>query len=270
MKSVRNIEAVIFDWAGTTVDHGCMSPLAPFLEVFRRRGVTLNREVARGPMGVHKRNHIERLLAVPEVAKAFEAAQGRLSSEADLDAMFAELVPLQLAILKNFAEPVPGCLDVMAYLREHGIRVGSTTGYTRAMMDVLGPEAAKRAFAPSFTVSADEVENARTFPHMALRNPQALGVSDPSACVKVDDTVVGIEEGLRAGMWTVGVVMTGNELGVPEDELLAMNAVERAQKQAQGYAHLLAAGAHFVVDSIAELPGVLRDIRALVQVSRAA
>jgi phosphonoacetaldehyde hydrolase len=267
---MKRIEAVIFDWAGTTVDHGCLSPLAPFLEVFRRRGVTLSAAAARGPMGTHKRTHIERLAASPEVTAAWQARFGRAPSAADVDEMFAEFVPLQLAVLPRFAEPIAGCVEVVAELRARGVRIGSTTGYTRAMMDVLAPEAAKRGFAPDVTVTADEVKHARPWPDMCLKNVLALDVSSVSSCVKVDDTVAGIEEGLRAGMWTVGVVMTGNELGCTESELAAMEAGERARRRAEGYAHLRAAGAHVVIDGIADLPRALAEIEALLNLRRAA
>jgi phosphonoacetaldehyde hydrolase len=162
------IEAVIFDWAGTTVDHGCMAPLAAFLEVFRRRGITVSTSAARGPMGTHKRTHIERLANLPEVAAAWRNRFGRAPSAADVDAMFAEFVPLQMAVLRDHADPVPGCLEAIAALRSRGIRVGSTTGFTRAMMDVLAPEAARRGFAPDVIVTADEVRRrARPFPTCA-------------------------------------------------------------------------------------------------------
>jgi len=266
----RGIEAVIFDWAGTTVDHGCMSPLAPFLEVFRRRGITVSPEAARGPMGTHKRTHIERLLALPEVSAAFRARFGRAPASADVDAMFAEFVPLQLAALPDFAEPIAGCVEAVAALRARGVRVGSTTGYTRAMMDVLAPEAARRGFAPDVIVAADEVPRARPWPDMCLRNAIELGVSSVSACVKVDDTVAGIEEGLRAGMWTVGVVMTGNELGCTAADLAAMDPAERARRRAEGHAHLRAAGAHVVVDGIADLARALDEIEAGPALLRAA
>ena len=267
---MEHIEAVIFDWAGTTVDHGCMAPLAPFLEVFRRRGITIGAEAARGPMGTHKRTHIERLLALPEVGAAWRALHGRAPGRADVDAMFAEFVPLQLAVLRDFAEPIAGCVEVVNGLRARGVRLGSTPGYTRVMMDVLAPEAARRGFAPDVIVTADEVARARPWPDMCLRNVMDLGVSSVRACVKVDDTVAGIEEGLRAGMWTVGVVMTGNEIGRTATELEAMDPAERAQRRAEGHAHLAAAGAHVVVDGIADLPGALARIEALSSARRAA
>lgn len=259
----RVIEAVVFDWAGTTVDFGCMSPLAPFLEVFRRRGVALSPAVARGPMGLHKRDHLARLAALPEVSAAFERAQGRPLVPADVDAMFAEFVPLQLAVLRDFAAPIPGCLPTVAWLRGRGVRIGSTTGYTRAMMDLLAPEAARLGFAPDLIVASDEVRRGRPYPDMALQNAVALGASSVSACVKVDDTVAGIEEGLRAGMWTVGVVMTGNELGLPEAALEALDPRERARRRAEGQAHLAAAGAHQIIDGIADLPGAILRIERL-------
>jgi phosphonoacetaldehyde hydrolase len=229
MHEPRRIEAVIFDWAGTTVDHGCMAPIAAFREVFRSRGVAVSIAAARGPMGTHKRTHIERLCALPEVAAQWHARFGRAPGAADVDAMFADFIPLQLAVLRDHAQPVPGCLAAVAALRARGLRIGSTTGFTRAMMDVLAPEAARRGFAPDVIVTADEVPRARPWPDMCLRNLVELGASSVAACVKVDDTVSGIEEGLRAGMWTVGVVMTGNELGCTEADLAAMHPEERAR-----------------------------------------
>jgi phosphonoacetaldehyde hydrolase len=270
MKSTGRIEAVIFDWAGTTVDHGCMAPIAAFTEVFRRRGVPVSTAAARGPMGTHKRTHIERLAALPEVSAAWEARFGRAPTVADVDELFAEFVPLQIAVLRDYAEPIPGCLAAVAALRARGLRIGSTTGFTRAMMDVLAPEAARRGFAPDVIVTADEVPRARPFPDMCLRNVMELGVSAVDACVKVDDTVAGIEEGLRAGMWTVGVVMTGNEVGRTAAELLALAPDDRARLRAEGHARLHAAGAHAVIDGVADLPPVIEVIEARARVARAA
>ena len=259
----RRIEAVIFDWAGTTVDHGCMAPVAAFLEIFRRRGVGLAAATVRGPMGMHKREHIARLCALPEVAHAWCALYGRPPGAADVDALFRDFVPLQLAVLRDHATPVPGCLETVAWLRARGVGIGSTTGFTRAMMDVLGPEAARRGFRPDVIVTADEVPRARPWPDMCLANARALGAASPGACVKVDDTPAGIEEGLRAGMWTVGVVMTGNELGCTLEELGALPVAERAARRTAGYAHLRAAGAHVVLDGIAELPAAIEALEHL-------
>lgn len=253
MKASEGLELVIFDWAGTTIDHGCMSPLAPFQEVFAARGVAVTAAVARGPMGTHKRTHLERLCAHPEVLAAWRQRHGRSPTRADVEAMFAELEPRMIATLPAFAAPVPGCLETLAALRARGVRIGSTTGYTRPMMDVLAPAAAALGFAPDLVVTSDEVSRARPHPDMCLRNVLSLGASSVDRCVKVDDTVAGIEEGLRAGMWTVGVVMTGNEVGCDAATLAAMSAADRARLRRDGYARLHAAGAHVVVDGVADL-----------------
>ncbi len=64
------IRLVIFDWAGTTIDHGSLAPLAPFLRAFAEKGVEISPDEARGPMGLHKKDHIRALLQLPAVAQA--------------------------------------------------------------------------------------------------------------------------------------------------------------------------------------------------------
>lgn len=48
---------------------------------------------------------------------------------------------------------------------------------------------------------------------MALQNAIALGIDAVAHCVKVDDAVPCIHEGLNAGMWSVGLALSGNEFG---------------------------------------------------------
>jgi phosphonoacetaldehyde hydrolase len=176
--------------------------------------------------------------------------------------MFADFVPLQLACLAEHAEPIAGCLETIEALRSRGMKIGSTTGFTHEMMDVLLPEAKRRGYAPDVTIAANDVPQGRPYPYMCLRNVIDLGVSSVEACVKVDDTVAGIEEGRNAGMWTVGVVMTGNEIGLPAHELARLSQAEREDLRARGAAHLLAAGAHHVIDGIADLPALMSVIEA--------
>jgi phosphonoacetaldehyde hydrolase len=105
---------------------------------------------------------------------------------------------------------------------------------------------------------------------MCLRNALELGVSDVAACVKVDDTVAGIEEGRRAGMRTVGVVMTGNELGLTADALASLSPSERARRRADGYAKLEAAGSDVVIDGVADLLAAIDIIAAIEPPAHAA
>lgn len=258
------LKAVIFDWAGTTVDYGCFSPAAVFIRVFKSQGVTITLEQARAPMGLMKRDHLRAIAQMPAVAAQWQAVHGRACAEADVDAMFAEFVPAQVACLADFADPIPGVPEVVAELRRRGLKIGSTTGYTREMMAVLVPEAARRGYAPDAWACSTDVPAGRPAPWMAFQNAQALGVYPLEALVKIGDTVPDIDEGLNAGMWTVGVALTGNEMGLAEAEAAALSADERRARLRPIYEKFYRAGAHAVVDSVAECLPALDEIQARV------
>ena len=69
-----------------------------------------------------------------------------------------------------------------------------------------------------------------------------------------------IEEGLNAGMWTIGLAVTGNLMGLTESEILALNPEELDNKRKIIFDQLYKAGAHFVVDSLADCPMVVEEI----------
>ena len=58
----RKLEAVIFDWAGTTVDHGSLAPVRVLVQMFAAHGVPISNAQARRDMGLLKRDHIDRIL----------------------------------------------------------------------------------------------------------------------------------------------------------------------------------------------------------------
>ena len=176
--------------------------------------------------------------------------------------MFVDFLPLQLACLADRAEPIDGVLEMVDLLHRRGLKIGSTTGFTREMMDVLLPAARARGYSPDAVVTATDVPAGRPYPFMCLKNVIDLGVSSVEVCVKVDDTTVGIEEGLNAGMWTVGVAVTGNEIGLSKADLDALDPPVRAALTARARARMRAAGAHFVIDSVSELLPVLDEIES--------
>ncbi len=88
---------------------------------------------------------------------------------------------------------------------------------------------------------------------MIYRTLLDLGVWPAWSAVKVDDTEVGIAEGLNAGCWTVGVAVTGNVFGLSEAETAALPPEDFARRRAAAGARLAAAGAHYVVDGVADL-----------------
>ncbi len=255
------LQAVIFDWAGTLVDFGSLAPTQIFVEAFATFGISITLEQARGPMGLSKWDHIHQLLQEPSIAAQWHSMFGRAPSDADVDAIYARFMPMQIAKVGEFSAPIDGAVQVLQWLRANGLKVGSCSGYPREVLNQLLPQAAKAGIAPDHVVAGDELTaGGRPGPYMALANVLALGISDVRACVKVDDTVPGIEEGLNAGMWTIGLSLSGNEVGYSKEEYSAADSVDVEAKIAVAEAKLKKAGSHYVMRTIADLPAVLAKI----------
>ena len=256
------IQAVLLDWAGTTMDFGCMAPAVVFVEVFKRKGVPISMEEARAPMGAHKRVRIQKITQLDSVRKRWQEKHGRLPDDDDVEAMFADFVPLQLKCLSDYSKLIPGTLDIVKALRKRGYKIGSTTGYMTEMMKINLRDAAKQGYVPDSTVCASEVPAGRPYPYMCLQNVMNLGVSPVEACVKIDDTRPGIEEGLNGGMWTIGLAISGNEIGLPLADWKKLSKVDQERMRQGAYTRMYQSGAHYVVDTIADILPCLDDVEA--------
>jgi len=254
------LQAIILDWAGTTMDYGCYAPAVVFVEVFKRKGVPISVEEARVPMGAHKKVHIRKISQIEAVNQRWQSAHGRPPTEDDIETMFQEFIPLQLNCLADYADLIPGTLEAVADFRGRGLKIGSTTGYTTEMMKILFAEAKKRGYEPDSTVCASEVPAGRPEPWMCVQNAMNLRVYPFEACVKVDDTLPGIEEGLNAGMWTIGLAKTGNEVGLNEQAIAKLDPLALQAKLDRAFTRMQQTGAHYVVDGISDVSAVLDDI----------
>jgi len=256
------LRAAIFDWAGTIVDFGSLAPAAVFVEVFKRQGVPLTVEEARGPMGMHKRTHIALLTEMDSVRGRWKQKHGRLPAEADIDRMYAEFIPLQLKCLSDFSALIPGTKATVAALRKREIKIGTTTGYNADMVAINEKDAEKQGLVPDCVVSASDVPLGRPSPFMAQIAMMRLGVYPVEACVKIDDTRPGIDEGLNAGMWTIGVAISGNEVGLSLKDWKKLPKAEQQAKREAAAIRMHQAGAHYVVDSVADILPCIDDIEA--------
>lgn len=258
--SPNKVHAVILDWAGTTVDFGCMAPAAVFIEVFKRHGVDIAMAEAREPMGANKRDHIAAVAGMDRVAKAWQEANGAPCTEADVDAMYEEFIPLQIDCIAEHADVIPGTLEAMEFFRKEGIKVGTTTGYSREMMDVLEPAAAKAGYKPDATVCSSDVPQGRPAPDMMNKNAELLGLTSMRNVVKIGDTRPDILEGRNAGAWTVGTVVTGNEIGMTQDEWNAVDPQTQNEMRRAAYRRLVDVGANYVVPGMGDVPEVVEKI----------
>jgi phosphonoacetaldehyde hydrolase len=254
------IRAILFDWAGTTVDHGSRAPVEVFLEVFRRAGVEISAAEARGPMGRAKRDHFDALLALPRVGEAWRAKHGRPPGPADVDRLYADFLPLQEAVLERHGDVIAGVPELVSECIKRGIKIGATTGYTRALMAVAAPLARAGGYEPDIIICADDVPAGRPAPWMVFRAAERLDVYPMSEVVVVDDTPVGIEAGRNAGAWTVAVTRTGNCLGHSLEELARIDRVELAARLEAATEDFRRAGAHHVIESVADLLPVLKKL----------
>jgi phosphonoacetaldehyde hydrolase len=234
----------------------------PFVRVFAGRGVEVTLEEARGPMGLSKKDHLRELLRMPAITRRWRERHGGDATEHDVDELYRQLMPLQLEVIDDFVSLVPGLLDSVGTLRSKGVAIGATTGYFRAAAERVYRAAADQGYTPDHCVCADEVPAGRPAPWMVFRIMEALRVFPPAAVVKVGDTVPDIGEGLAAGAWSVGVLRSSSEVGCTEAEWATLPPAEQRRRLATCREKLLAAGAHVVVETLAELPAVVDEIDA--------
>jgi phosphonoacetaldehyde hydrolase len=262
------LQAVIFDWAGTLLDYGSRAPVLAVVSVFRSFDVPVTIDEARGPMGMAKRDHLRTMLETPRIGAQWQQVHGAPADEQAIDRLYARFLETQVNFLADHATLIPGALEAVAECRRRGMKIGSTTGYTRELMEVIIPAAKRQGLEVDAMYCASDFAEGRPAPWMSFENARVLGVFPMSALVKVDDTTVGVEEGLNAGMWSVGLAKSGNMIGLSEVEFNALEPAEQTALLASARKRMAASGAHFVIDSVAELPAVLDRIESLLAESR--
>ncbi|MCA1927415.1 MAG: phosphonoacetaldehyde hydrolase [Calditerrivibrio sp.] len=251
---MKELESVIFDWAGTTIDFGCIAPLAAFKKFFLSKGVDIKDEDVRRFMGLKKIDQLNSLFNLQYVRDEWRDNNGKYPDDSDIRNGYESLEGYILNSLTEFAEPITGVIETVDILKKLGVKIGSTTGYTKKMMDILAPIAESKGYCPDSLVCSDEVIEGRPFPYMCYENAKKLKLSSLCKSVKVGDTISDIREGLQAGMWSVGVIYGGNEFGISKEEMDNMDPFERHQKAKNIRFKMYEAGAHAVIYSITELP----------------
>ncbi len=256
------VTTLILDWSGTTADAYVIAPAGVFAEVFKNQGVEISMEEARGPMGLRKDLHIKALTEDSIIRERWKGIHGKYPNQADVDRMFADFVPAQLACLPQYTRLLPGVAKVIKRLQGQGIKIGSSTGFTRPMVDILEKAAKKQGYVPDASVAGDEVlHGARPRPFMVYRNLDLLDAWPIESVIKIDDTTSGVGEGLNAGCWAVGVARYSNYMNINTLEEEATLSKQELQQRLEKTREILRqAGAHYVIDSLADIEGVIADV----------
>ena len=253
---------MVLDWSGTVSDAYVIAPAIVFVDVFAKHGVEISMEEARGPMGLRKDLHIRELTKDPEIRDRWVKVHDAEPTQEDVDKMFADFVPMQLDCLGRYTKLLPGVAETTQQIQKAGIKVGSSTGFVRSMVDILAEDARKQGFHPDVTVAGDEVVNgARPRPFMIYRNLDLLDVYPIQSVIKVDDTITGVGEGLNAGCWTVGITRYSNYMNINSlEEAETISEQEVARRLEITRQMLITSGAHYVIDEFPELLGVIEDV----------
>ncbi len=254
------LKGAILDWAGTAVDYGCFGPVAVFIEVFKKFRVGATVDEARRFMGLMKKDHIRCMLELSSIRERWEEVYQKAPQESDVDALYRETEPMMVSAIHGNGALIDGLLETVAQMRALGMKIGSTTGYTRPMMAVLAPLAKQQGYEPEAMRCSTDVSRGRPYPWMCYLNAMDLDIYPMSALVKIGDTISDIQEGLNAGMWTIGLTQSGNELGLTREETEALPKAALDEKLTDIENRFRDAGAHYTAKGIWECLPLIEDI----------
>lgn len=256
----KSIKAVIFDWAGTMIDFGCMAPVKAFISAFEEKNIHITLEEAREPMGLAKRDHVKAILSGERVKNEWIKVHGSLPSESDIDEIYHIVTPKMMLEIENNSEPIEGIIEIIEKLKSHGIKIGSTTGYIDIMMEKIIPSAAAKGLIVDSAINSSDCKEGRPSPFMIFRNMENLGIYDVCEVLKVGDTVADVGEGVNAGVWTAAVVCSGNEIGLPQSIFNDLSEDAKNQMVNATSEKLKIAGANYIINNMDELFSVIEDI----------
>ena len=250
---VRQLQAIVLDWAGTTVDFGSLAPIRTLTEVFSQAGLPITEAEARRDMGLPKKEHIRNIL---------KSKQGGDPAENEVEELYSRFIPLQLSCLDQYSAVIPGVTEAVERFRSLDLKIGTTTGYTREMLQLLIAKSTRSGYTADCNLTPEDAGAGRPASFMIYSIAVRLKVYPAAAIVKVGDTPADIAEGLNAGVWCVGIAKTGNMVGLSQEDFAALSPANQQERLKIARDQLTAAGAHYIVDSVGELDPVLDDMNA--------
>ncbi|MDC7124594.1 MAG: phosphonoacetaldehyde hydrolase [Spirochaetales bacterium] len=267
---MKNIELAVFDWAGTTIDYGCVAPLGAFVSAFKSKNIEINLDEARAPMGMKKRDHVAAILDMERVKQLWQQEHGNYASEKDIDELYSNFESSINSTLADYCTPIPGAIKTIEKLKAKGIKIGSTTGYTGEMMKIVAPGAEAQGYKPDNIVNSTDVPAGRPYPYMVWSNAITLNVPNLNHIVKVGDTKADIAEGLSAGVWTVAIIEGSSVWAISEEETKALSPTDYHKRYSECKKVFMEAGAHYVIKDITELPEIMEIIDIQIELGKRA
>jgi phosphonoacetaldehyde hydrolase len=247
MPPALRLRLLVSDLAGTVVDFGVFGPTMAFRQVFENAGVAVKISDIRKFMGCHKREHLQKLLALPSTQEQWIKVHGARPDAKVESALYDAFVPLQLKVLETESQILRGARDAIQIARLHHMQIGATTGYVKSMASVVRQKLLEQGIRFDSMVASDEVETGRPGPAMIQMNQLLTGVANSNEVVKIGDTPEDILE-------------SSNRVGLRQPEFDMLTPVQKLAVLRDARDHLSTARPDFIVNSVAEVPNICNQI----------
>eukprot|EP00386_Alphamonas_edax_P012778 GDKI01039707.1.p1 GENE.GDKI01039707.1~~GDKI01039707.1.p1 ORF type:complete len:304 (+),score=110.16 GDKI01039707.1:84-995(+) len=269
-----SIEGIVIDLEGVWFDHGLKTFAGAVKAAFQHKGVEVTDDEFRNTKGdLHATDATSKVAVLRELVFKHEgrikengAANGSHVTAAAW--VVPQMIPLMdkeyLARVKQCV-PVQYSVEVLKGLREGGYKIAVIADCNQDALEgyKIRADFFSEGFRPDAFFSSTEVSPKAPQPWTVFHAMQKIGVYPANRVVRVTATVNGVAEGLNAGCFVVGVSRTGRqvaEYGVSDVHAPVSKDVQlRIKQQTEA---LYAAGAHFVIEGIWELPSVLEEIKS--------
>ena len=261
------IKACIFDLGGTIVDKYSLSPLLSLQKAYSLKKLYVPNKLIIKDMGKHKFEHIRELCNENLINTQFRIHNDRDISTIDMESIFNDFNDIQIQYMNMNLNIIPETSSIIHYLRQNDIKVGITTGFNNVQMNIAVDKLRYNHIIIDSAVSSEF--SSRPLPHMIRKNMNNLQIEDPKQVIKIDDTCVGIQEGINAGCYTVGVARWSVNMDMFSLDTLTKEAFTEAcfnhtdiinHKLIESRRRLKEAGADFVIDTLDELPSIIKSI----------
>ncbi|WP_200975247.1 HAD family phosphatase [Echinicola sp. 20G] len=192
--------AVIFDMDGV-ICHTNPYHSQAFDRFFEKRGMNPSQEEYAAHMYGKPNSYIFSYFLNKEIT-----AEELVELENEKEGLFREIYASQVT-------PVPGYLEFLSSLKEHGFKTGVGTSAPRANMDLIIDTLGIRNQMESFMASED-VKTHKPKPEVYLKSAENLS-TNPEDCVVFEDSFSGVSAGINAGMQVVGVLTSHTKEELP-------------------------------------------------------
>ena len=259
------IRSCIFDLGGTLVDRYSLTTILSLKNAFQKNGIILNNKLIFKDMGIKKQDHITIILNDEHISWSWRHIHGRHPDINDSHRLFEEYNSIQKVRCTELMDIIPETKKTIDLLRDKGIQLGVTTGFNYHTMRLIKEKLDKNNIILDNYISSTCLDlPARPNPSMIIENMYRFDINDPKQVIKIDDTVVGIEEGKNAGCWTVGVSRWSINMKLPSiDDAYGLSDFYLEDKKKKCRAQLVQSGADYVIDTLDELPYIINRINEM-------